>query len=71
MKMAIDEKPSNVVPMPARPARLRSDVPPFNPSNPAHLRAWEGVWDFTLITLAHDAKTESMPMVMARPEIEP
>ena len=36
---------TNVVPMPARPPRLRADVPPFDPNNPAHLRAWEAVWD--------------------------
>lgn len=25
---------------------LRADVPPFDPGNPAHLRAWEAIWDF-------------------------
>ena len=25
---------------------LRADVPSFDPSNPAHLRAWETIWDF-------------------------
>lgn len=29
-----------------RPARLRADVPPFDPRNPAHLRAWESLYDF-------------------------
>jgi hypothetical protein len=24
---------------------LRADVPPFDPRNPAHLRAWESMWD--------------------------
>lgn len=37
--------PDNVVQMPARPARLRADVPPFNPADPTHLRAWEAIWD--------------------------
>lgn len=26
-------------------AELRADVPPFDPSNPSHLRAWEAIWD--------------------------
>ncbi|WP_310534645.1 hypothetical protein [Novosphingobium sp.] len=26
---------------------LRADVPPFDPSNPRHLRAWEAVCDFS------------------------
>ena len=25
---------------------LRADVPPFDPSNPRHLSAWEAIWDF-------------------------
>lgn len=29
---------------PVRP--LRADVPPFDPSDDAHLRAWETMWDF-------------------------
>ena len=41
----------NVVTMVPR-ARLRSDVPPFDPTNPAHLRAWESVWDFAQAELA-------------------
>lgn len=24
---------------------LRADVPPFDPGNPVHLRAWELIWD--------------------------
>lgn len=39
------ERTSNVVAMPARPPRLRADVPPFDPTNEAHLRAWEALWD--------------------------
>ncbi len=27
------------------PRPLRADVPPFDPSNPAHLRAWEALFD--------------------------
>jgi hypothetical protein len=26
---------------------LRADVPPFDPSNPRHLRAWESVYDLS------------------------
>lgn len=29
-----------------RPCRLRKDVPPFDPGNPAHIRAWESLYDF-------------------------
>jgi len=25
---------------------LRPDVPPFDPGNPRHLRAWEAIWGF-------------------------
>lgn len=34
-----------VVALPVR-LRLRSDVPPFDPANPAHIRAWEALYDF-------------------------
>lgn len=30
----------------AQSLELRADVPPFDPSNPRHLRAWEAIWDF-------------------------
>jgi hypothetical protein len=26
--------------------RLRADVPPFDPNNPAHIEAWETLFDF-------------------------
>jgi hypothetical protein len=29
----------------AQSSELRADVPPFDPGNPAHLRAWEAIWD--------------------------
>ena len=29
----------------ARKPELRADVPPFDPANPVHLRAWELIWD--------------------------
>ncbi len=41
-----ESAPDNIIQFPESPPRLRSDVPPFDPSNPAHLRAWEAVWDF-------------------------
>lgn len=28
----------------AQSLELRPDVPPFDPGNPAHLRAWETIW---------------------------
>ncbi len=30
----------------AQSLELRADVPPFDPGNPGHLRAWEAIWDF-------------------------
>ena len=38
--------PGNVIPFPQPLRRLRADVPPFDPTNPAHLRAWEAIFDF-------------------------
>lgn len=40
-----DADSGNVVPFPQPLNRLRADVPPFDPTNPAHLRAWETIWD--------------------------
>lgn len=37
--------PCVVVPLPIR-RRLRSDVPPFDPTDPAHIAAWEQLYDF-------------------------
>lgn len=45
----------NVIPFTARPRPLRDDVPPFDPMNDAHLRAWESMWDFSRI--ADEPKT--------------
>lgn len=36
----------NVIPFPEPMPRLRLDVPPFDPTNPTHLRAWEAIFDF-------------------------
>jgi hypothetical protein len=36
----------NVIPLPEPLPRLRPDVPPFDPDNPAQLRAWEAIFDF-------------------------
>ena len=41
-----NDAPGNVIPFPEPVPRLRSDVPPFDPSNPAHLRAWAAMFDF-------------------------
>lgn len=35
----------NIIPLPARPRSMRRDVPPFDPSNPVHIAAWEALWD--------------------------
>lgn len=38
----------NVIALPSREPRasmkLRAGVPPFDPTNAAHLRAWEAIW---------------------------
>jgi hypothetical protein len=36
----------NILTFTAPPRPLRADVPPFNPNDPAHLRAWEAMFDF-------------------------
>lgn len=41
-----NDTPGNVIQFPASMPRLRPDVPPFDPTNPAHLRAWEAIFDF-------------------------
>ena len=38
--------PGNVFAFPQPLPRLRPDVPTFDPTNPAHLRAWEAIFDF-------------------------
>lgn len=38
----------------AQSLELRADVPPFDPSNPAHLRAWEAICDFGRSSLPTD-----------------
>jgi len=35
----------NIIKFRPRSRPLRADVPPFDPRNDAHLRAWEAVWD--------------------------
>jgi hypothetical protein len=35
----------NIIPFNV-PPRVRNDVPPFDASNPAHVRAWESMWDW-------------------------
>ena len=34
---------SNIIPFPQRSA---NNPPPFNPNNPAHVRAWQAMGDF-------------------------
>jgi hypothetical protein len=38
--------PDNIFKFNPRPRALRADVPMFDPTNDAHLRAWESAWDF-------------------------
>ncbi|MBY0344534.1 MAG: hypothetical protein K2Q29_11830 [Sphingomonadales bacterium] len=37
--------PAEIVTLTPRPRPLRADVPPFDPTNDAHLRAWEALFD--------------------------
>lgn len=37
---------ATLIQFPPRPRRLRADVPPFDPTNAAHLAAWESIVDF-------------------------
>lgn len=41
----------NVVHFPAPRRRLRADVPPFDPTNPAHIQGWESMWDLGQLEL--------------------
>ena len=36
----------NILTFTPPPRPLRADVPPFDPNNQAHLRAWESMWDW-------------------------
>jgi hypothetical protein len=44
--METKPKTAEVITFPAPRPRLRADVPPFDPTNPAHLRAWENLFDY-------------------------
>ena len=37
---------ATILAFPPPKPRLRADVPAFDPTNPAHLRAWESMYDF-------------------------
>ena len=39
---------------PPRPRRLRADVPPFDPTNPAHIAAWESVIDMGRVLIERE-----------------
>ncbi len=41
----------NLIQFTPRPRPLRADVPAFDPRNPAHLRAWEAMFDFGMVAL--------------------
>ena len=44
--LGADSAPDNIFKFHPRPRPLRADVPPFDPRNDSHLRAWEAMWDF-------------------------
>lgn len=43
--MSTPRSHGDVLPFTPPPRPLRAGVLPFDPSNPAHLRAWESLWD--------------------------
>jgi hypothetical protein len=45
---------AEIVPFTPRPRPLRADVPPFDPMNDAHLRAWESLWDLAKLEAGHE-----------------
>jgi hypothetical protein len=49
---------AKVIACPTPKPRLRAGVPPFDPTNPAHLRAWEAIWDFAQRELKGDYRHE-------------
>ncbi len=49
-----ESAPDNLIQFTPRPRPLRADVPAFDPSNQAHLRAWEAMFDFGVISLRHE-----------------
>lgn len=51
--MSIARNAGDVIPFTPRPRPLRADVPPFDPSNDAHLRAWESIWDLAQAEARH------------------
>lgn len=48
-----DSARDNILTFEPRPRPLRADVPAFDPNNPAHLRAWEAVWDLGNMEVRH------------------
>ncbi len=40
---------ATIIPFPPRPARPKA--PPFDPNNPAHVEAWEALFEFGLSQL--------------------
>ena len=40
----------------AQSLELRADVPPFDPNNPRHLRAWEAFFDFGRCSAQRDTE---------------
>lgn len=46
LNLGADSAQRKVVRLVTPPRPLRADVPPFDPTNDAHLRAWEAIYDF-------------------------
>lgn len=53
-----ESAPDNLIQFTPRPRPLRADVPAFDPGNSAHLRAWEAMFDFGVISLRQDREPE-------------
>ncbi len=51
-----DSARDNLIQFTPRPRPLRADVPAFDPRNPAHLRAWEAMFDFGRLSVRQDSE---------------
>jgi hypothetical protein len=54
-----DSTRDNLIQFPERAPRLQPDVPPFDPSNVSHLRAWEALWDYGQSNRSHGREDDS------------
>lgn len=51
--MSTHRKSGEILAFTPRPRPLRAGVPPFDPNNDAHLRAWESLFDLARMEARH------------------